>query len=93
MTNGTGPAADGDRIDPRSGNSGQASGPNDCQEQSAKPSPEELQRLVSLHLGSGSRQRSHPPWVVRLLSAVLALLALVLLFTVLPAHCYGGWLP
>jgi hypothetical protein len=92
MMNSTGPATDRDRIDPRSDDDGQASGPAGRQEKSAKPSPEELQRLVALHLGSGSGQRRHSPWLVRLLSAVLALLALVLLFILLPEYCHGSLL-
>ncbi|MCB2217299.1 hypothetical protein [Desulfofustis glycolicus] len=51
---------------------------------SLPPSPEELQRLVSLHLGSRPERGRSSPWLTRLVSAVLAVLALLLLFALLP---------
>ncbi len=48
------------------------------------PSPEELQRLVVMHLGGRPERRRRPPWMLRLISAVLAVLALLLIFALLP---------
>jgi hypothetical protein len=51
-----------------------------------KPSPsaEELQYLVNLHLGSHPERHRISPWLIRLVSAALAVLALLLLLALLP---------
>jgi len=56
----------------------------DGRKSSPPPSPEELQRLVFMHLGNSPERRRRSPWLIRLVSTVLAVLALVLLFALLP---------
>lgn len=77
-------AGDSDRAGGRTTDAKQAARSATDRQPSQPPSPEELQRLVSLHLGSRPERGRISPWLVRLVSAVLAVLALLLLFALLP---------
>ncbi|MEE4313083.1 MAG: hypothetical protein V2J11_01220 [Desulfofustis sp.] len=79
-----GRAEDSDQSGSRTTDDTRADRTGTDREPSLPPSPEELQRLVSLHLGSRPERGRGSVWLTRLVSAVLAVLALLLLFALLP---------
>ncbi|BDD87547.1 hypothetical protein [Desulfofustis limnaeus] len=49
-----------------------------------KPSADELERMVAVHLGRERSRTRVSPWVLRVLSALIAVIVLLLLFSWLP---------